>query len=177
MNLKRIQNKREQQKQRLFELFNRTGPLPGKGNCNLDLRTVVLEIQAIMLGIIEPHGRRRFPNNAQRVIYDYTLANCWAEWTPPGILDSPHHHFRFDLNAMSERHAFPWWKFVSTALHESLHCAARTMEGTRAEQNICSAMAALNPQLIVSADFEKLKDKIVAAFPFLEEFIDVFEKR
>uniref|UniRef100_A0A914HCB9 Phage metallopeptidase domain-containing protein n=1 Tax=Globodera rostochiensis TaxID=31243 RepID=A0A914HCB9_GLORO len=163
-----------EQKQRLLQLFNRTDPLPGTANSTSELRAIVLEIQAIMLGIVEPHGRRYFPTDEQRVIYAYSLRHCWAEWLPPGILDAPHHHFRFDITSM-ERHPSPWRKFVSTVIHESLHCAAKMVSGAPDRQINCAAMVSLNPNLAISEEFVELKTEIVDAFPFLADFVDVVD--
>uniref|UniRef100_A0A183CP38 BHLH domain-containing protein n=1 Tax=Globodera pallida TaxID=36090 RepID=A0A183CP38_GLOPA len=140
LNKQRLEKCRMEQKQRLLQLFNCTDPLPGTANSTLNLRATVLEIQAIMLGIVEPHGR-----------------------------------FRFDITGMAQRHPFPWRKFVSTVIHESLHCAARTVRGAPDRQINCAAMVSLNPDLVISEEFVELKGEIVDAFPFLAEIIDVVD--
>ncbi|KAL3108763.1 hypothetical protein niasHT_019250 [Heterodera trifolii] len=102
---------------RLVELYNRKGPLPKtKGQ----IRIFVLEVQTILLGILEPDGRKLFPPENQRTIIDHKGTQAWAEYFPSGILATPGHHFRFNMAAIAS-HPKPWRKFVACALHEGIH--------------------------------------------------------
>ncbi|KAL3108765.1 hypothetical protein niasHT_019252 [Heterodera trifolii] len=102
---------------RLVELYNRKGPLPKtKGQ----IRIFVLEVQTILLGILEPDGRKLFPSENQRTIIDHKGTQAWAEYFPSGILATPGHHFRFNMAAIAS-HPKPWRKFVACALHEGIH--------------------------------------------------------
>ncbi|KAL3108766.1 hypothetical protein niasHT_019253 [Heterodera trifolii] len=91
---------------RLVELYNRKGPLPKtKGQ----IRIFVLEVQTILLGILEPDGRKLFPPENQRTIIDHKGTQAWAEYFPSGILATPGHHFRFNMAAIAS-HPKPWKK-------------------------------------------------------------------
>uniref|UniRef100_A0A183CFQ3 Integrase n=1 Tax=Globodera pallida TaxID=36090 RepID=A0A183CFQ3_GLOPA len=62
---------------RLRALFDCRGALPKTAK---KLTAVVLEIQKILLGVIEPHGRRHFPPTAHRLILARDLKHQWAEY-------------------------------------------------------------------------------------------------
>ncbi|KAL3100865.1 hypothetical protein niasHT_029286 [Heterodera trifolii] len=169
-NLSRTCQKRALQKTRLVELYNRKGPLPKtKGQ----IRIFVLEVQTILLGILEPDGRKLFPPENQRTIIDHKGTQAWAEYFPSGILATPGHHFRFNMAAIAS-HPKPWRKFVACALHEGIHCGAVCLRGAPKRNNICRAMAKAYGKKL-TPQFDALRKIVENAFPFVKPHLDVYE--